>query len=157
MAALGVKIDLQEWWETSPQGTPHTFSLTAYANANLSHHSEPVLSERLYRALRKVVDATKPVRSHYEMTVAADFAQSLVLKDAMTAVTVGRLGIAPPVPVQPELSAGLGLSTGATSLGMARHQITPTLPLQQIQALRLVTKAAARGLSVIRLSMELRA
>jgi phage tail P2-like protein len=215
MAALGVKIDLQEWWETSPQGTPHTFSLTAYANANLSHDGEPVLSDRLYRALKKVVDATKPVRSHYEMTVAADFAQSLVLKDAMTAVTVGRLGIAPPVPVQPEMGAGLGMSaaatglgfqrqsadlaapqrglhsglglaagadsvglarasaparapdqdlgsglwarSGARGLGMARQQITPTLPLQQIQAMGLFTKAAARGLSVIRLSMELRA
>lgn len=215
MEALGVKIELKEWWETSPQGTPHTFSLTAYANANLAHDGESVLNDRVYRALKQVVDSTKPVRSHYQMTIAAQFGQGLTLQDAMSGASVSRQPMAPP-PVEPEfatglttalgatgvnlsrqdgglkapptpgLETGLGVAAGANSLGLARQtadmkapqkRLNGTLwavsgakgvamarpamvafpPLQQIQASRLFTKAAAQGLSVVRLSMELRA
>ncbi|SMG67375.1 phage tail protein I, partial [methanotrophic bacterial endosymbiont of Bathymodiolus sp.] len=42
MNALGVAAELQEWFEFN--GMPHTFRLTAWANANLVPDAEAILS-----------------------------------------------------------------------------------------------------------------
>lgn len=71
MDALGVTAELREWFEYN--GQPHTFHLTAWANANLVPDAEAILSPVLYRTLQRSVDNVKPVRSHYDFRVGAMF------------------------------------------------------------------------------------
>ena len=82
MNVLGVTAELQEWFEYG--GTPHTFRLTAWANANLSNSTnreleDVILSPLLYRTLQSSVDNVKPVRSHYDFHVGAKFGSELGL------------------------------------------------------------------------------
>lgn len=67
--ALGVKVEISEWFEHD--GQPHTFYLTALVNSNLSDKKETILGPKLYRTLRKSIDQVKPVRSHYDFRVGA--------------------------------------------------------------------------------------
>jgi len=75
LRVLGVEAELAEWFQIGDP--PHTFRLTAWANANLHASSEAILSPALYTALKRSVDAVKPVRSHYAFRVGARFDDSL--------------------------------------------------------------------------------
>lgn len=74
MAVFGVQVDLSEWFET--KSTPHTFSVMAWAGDNFRDDHEPVLTEAYYDALKRAIDYSKPVRSHYEFNVGAQFESS---------------------------------------------------------------------------------
>ncbi len=81
LRVLGVEAELAEWFQIG--GPPHTFRLTAWANANLhANNSEAILSPALYTALKRSVDAVKPVRSHYAFRVGARFYDSLAMAGA---------------------------------------------------------------------------
>lgn len=58
-------IRMTEWWQQTPKGTPHTFQLELSVNANAAG----VVSAELDRQLRSAIDAVKPVRSHYTLTI----------------------------------------------------------------------------------------
>ena len=51
LRVLGVEAELSEWFDHG--GIPHTFRLTAWANANLVSDSEVILSPSLYRCLSR--------------------------------------------------------------------------------------------------------
>lgn len=71
MDALGVTAELHEWFDYG--GVPHTFRLTAWANANLVPDAEIILNPVLYRTLQHSIDNVKPVRSHYDFRIGAKF------------------------------------------------------------------------------------
>ena len=71
LGALGVRIEVAEWFQTG--GAAHTFTLTALANAALASGNEEVLGRDFGAMVRRVVDAVKPVRSHYDLRVGASF------------------------------------------------------------------------------------
>lgn len=71
MDALGVAAELHEWFDYG--GVPHTFRLTAWANANLVPDAEVILNPVLYRTLQRSIDNVKPVRSHYDFRIGAKF------------------------------------------------------------------------------------
>ena len=88
LRVLGVEAELSEWFDHG--GIPHTFRLTAWANANLVSDSEVILSPSLYRALKRAVDAVKPVRSHYQFRTGARFDGALAIGSASSGTTYGR-------------------------------------------------------------------
>lgn len=79
-AALGVVAELSEWFQYN--GPPHTFRLTAWANANRVSNEGVILSASLYRALKASIDSVKPVRSHYDFRIGAKFGSEMGLSCA---------------------------------------------------------------------------
>lgn len=64
-------VEIVEWWQTEPKGTPHTF----YMQIQSSPGFDPViLSENQYEKIRSIVNQVKPVRSHYRFSVSGNFA-----------------------------------------------------------------------------------
>lgn len=64
-AFANITITVSEWWQQSPRGVPHTFSLDLLLNGNISG----VANAQLNQELRQAIDAIKPVRSHYTFTI----------------------------------------------------------------------------------------
>lgn len=60
---LGSNISIKEWWQTDPIGSPYTFHAVVDSGAG---ESTGVLQKQLFLA----IDQSKPVRSHYTLTVA---------------------------------------------------------------------------------------
>lgn len=67
LAAFGSGAVLKEWWQSSPKGAPHTFDITLYFSDAGGNPSADFLKNII-----KLIDAAKPLRSHYNFTVAAD-------------------------------------------------------------------------------------
>ena len=91
LGALGVRVDLLEWFENS--GKPFTFELTAKANQALTGGGV-VLSPDFYRTLQRSVDAVKPERSHYTLRVGVEFNQALQLGGAIAGAQMYRKRLA---------------------------------------------------------------
>ncbi len=140
MDALGVTAELREWFEYN--GQPHTFRLTVWANANAVQggtnaatamdgdsgvvpDAEAILSPALYRTLQRSVDNVKPVRSHYDFRVGAQFGGELGFASHATTVSTVR------ILAEPELTIGFN----ATVLSSAAQ-------IQNISYLRITMEAA---------------
>lgn len=108
LGVLGVDAELIEWFEYD--GAPHTFRLTAWANANLDTDAEVILSALLYRSLKDAIDNVKPARSHYDFRVGAAFGGGLGLACATTGASVTRVNVAP------ELIIGFNATAVAPSI-----------------------------------------
>ena len=88
LRALGMRIELEEWFEYG--GEPHHFQLTALANAALASGNEAILDQDFYRTVHRAVEAVKPVRSHYELRVGASYATGVKVGAAMRGGSVVR-------------------------------------------------------------------
>lgn len=66
LASMGVALQLTEWWQKNPQGTPHTFTIMAVASGS-SGNGELTAEEQ--QDLILGIDRAKPVRSHYELII----------------------------------------------------------------------------------------
>lgn len=88
LAALNINIDLVEWWQTQPKGTPHTFMLTAWANEN--RNGGAPLSAETYQKIRALVDELKPVRSWYEFVTGSRFTQPLNIASTSNLATLSQ-------------------------------------------------------------------
>ena len=60
--ALGSAVQIVEWWQEQPKGTPHTFKVVANLGA-----FEGVLSSDLQNDVMALIDNAKPVRAHYTL------------------------------------------------------------------------------------------
>jgi len=67
LRALSATVMLKEWWDLDPQGTPHTFTLTAIASPSSGNST---LTDEEQEDLVRAIDRAKPVRSHYELVIA---------------------------------------------------------------------------------------
>ena len=67
LRSLGATVLLKEWWELSPKGVPHTFTLTAVASSATGNST---LTDEEQEDLVRAIDRAKPVRSHYILTIA---------------------------------------------------------------------------------------
>lgn len=151
---LGATVDLVEWWQR-PGAAPFTFGLTAWVNDNLKP-GEPVLTADLYQQLRRLVDAVKPVRSHYDFKVGVRFDQALGrLANAHQIAAIGRWS-SEVQPVQPTpAQQPLRLTSVGQAAAVARVSATPgaVQPTAAVNPIRLAN--TARPLSVIRVTMEI--
>lgn len=64
IAAFGGSVVMQEWWQTTPRGVPHTFSLAL----TLSGQGGQEATAQFVDDVIAEIDRTKPVRSHYTFT-----------------------------------------------------------------------------------------
>jgi phage tail P2-like protein len=60
LTSLGHEGKLIEWWQKDPLGTPHTFE----AEVEIGNRG---IDPEALAAIRRQIDAAKPVRSHYEL------------------------------------------------------------------------------------------
>jgi phage tail P2-like protein len=58
LASLGAGAVMVEWFEKSPAGTPHTFTVNIVSNDT---------SVAMQAAMVSEIDRTKPLRSHYDI------------------------------------------------------------------------------------------
>lgn len=58
LANLGASAVMVEWWQKSPTGTPHTFTINLVSNDTSVEMQAAMVSE---------IDRTKPLRSHYDI------------------------------------------------------------------------------------------
>lgn len=66
LAGVHSEADVIEWWQDASEA--HTFKITVTPTADLMGETTgPIFSDALISELRRVVDAAKPVRSHYAL------------------------------------------------------------------------------------------
>ncbi|MEL0625026.1 phage tail protein I [Marinomonas arenicola] len=104
LAALGVNIELVEWWQNG--GDPHTASLIAYASRNLNESGQTLLTPELQQQIWNVVQRTKPARSHLDFTIGVSLASGVAIAATANTFGLGRhdYDLMPPVE---RLSGGL--------------------------------------------------
>lgn len=90
VVSFGGSISLKEWWETSPRGTPHTFTLLL---ALTGGGGEAVSADYLDAIIGEVQRA-KPVRSHFTFTLALDAVGQIGLIAAVRPTIYARLSCA---------------------------------------------------------------
>ena len=93
LKAIGVFAEIVEWWQKSPKGQPGTFSVTAWVNEQL-YAGGAVLTERVQLAVKRWIDATKPLSRSYDYVVGALFGDQLAVASAAAALAVDRRTIA---------------------------------------------------------------
>ena len=72
LAALGIGAELSEWFDYD--GRPHTFRIVARPTVDLiGDPTIPFLSRELRELTETVLDAVKPVRSHYDLGFSLGF------------------------------------------------------------------------------------
>lgn len=75
LSAFGASATLREWWQKTPKGEPHTFEIVlSFSNIE----GEQPSSEYLNNVL-KMINATKPERSHFTFSVANNFENEVAI------------------------------------------------------------------------------
>lgn len=85
--SFGGSVKLREWFEMTPPGVSHTFSLSV----SLGGQSDDAPSADFINAVIAEVNRTKPVRSQYDFSVALSTRAQVGLHAAARAVTYARL------------------------------------------------------------------
>lgn len=140
LSSLGVTVDFLEWFEDvhdillAPihSKQPYTFVFIAWANENPYTSNDVFLNPQLYDAIERIVNQTKPVRSHFDFLVGAKLGSELSLGTASTGWSqVGRFCHAT-VPVQmPPSGSEVGVSlVSAGHHAQASRLCHQTVPVQ---------------------------
>ena len=64
--ALGIDVELTEWWEMSPPGEPGTFAITTYVNDSLGGD---LLGPENQALILETIKKNKRSTAHYEFTM----------------------------------------------------------------------------------------
>lgn len=125
--ALGVHIDLAEWFEYG--GEPHTFRLDAFGENVFDAGFG--LDVEFYHLVFRQVDAVKPVRSHFTFRIGESFSTATHLRSGARQARRSEITHVPATRPQP-VAPVAALSTG----------------LRQCRAHRAATDAATRAQTV---------
>ena len=98
---LGYLIDVEEWWQTLPQGVPGTFALQVGVLEN-------GISEAMYLELTRLIDDAKPVSRHLT-GLAISLASSGYLRLGISLSEGDEIDIFPPTSRDIEVSGSYGL------------------------------------------------
>ncbi|CAK9890863.1 MULTISPECIES: phage tail protein I [Pseudomonas] len=98
---LGYLIDVEEWWQTLPQGVPGTFALQVGVLEN-------GISEAMYLELTRLIDDAKPVSRHLT-GLAITLASSGYLRLGISLSEGDEIDIFPPTSRDIEVSGSYGL------------------------------------------------
>ncbi|NKD86607.1 phage tail protein I [Haematospirillum jordaniae] len=82
---FGANLLLQEWWQTHPPKAPHTFNL------HLTLGDDTPSDAAWQQDIIREVERTKPVRSHFTLTVGKAATGGATLTGALCPVTAKRL------------------------------------------------------------------
>lgn len=86
LTLLGGRLQLSEWF--AHEGIAHTFALSARIDTSTLAQDTCLFDAEFYRSLRKHLETVKPLRSHYQLTLTADFTQGLALATTLRAHTM---------------------------------------------------------------------
>jgi len=88
VASFGAALALTEWFETAPQGTPHTFAVVLSVGADV-----PATAE-YQQDIIDGITRTKPQRSHFTLTAAVNGASGIGLQGVVRPGVYARLSTA---------------------------------------------------------------
>lgn len=97
VASFGGQVGIREWWEQSPPGTPHTFSLFV----SLGGQGDVAPSAEFIDAVIAEVRRAKPVRSHFDFTVALSARARLGLRAVGRPAVAARVSARAPADIAP--------------------------------------------------------
>jgi phage tail P2-like protein len=105
MGALGYSGQIVEWWQTAPQGVPHTFA----ANVEISDRG---ITDDAINAIAAQIDRVKPARSHYTLnligrTTANDYVGAYTLGGDVVTLYPYQVTEIDTVPAQPSIAFGV--------------------------------------------------
>lgn len=69
--ALGVRTELVEWWQASPEAARGTFDVTAYAGRALYSDVELFINQKMVRSIVAVIERVAPVSRGFTIAVGA--------------------------------------------------------------------------------------
>jgi phage tail P2-like protein len=92
VASFGGVVALREWWQMTPPGEPHTFSLVL----NLTDGAGAPVDAAFADAVIAEVYRTKPVRSHFTFSQALSATAGIVPVAAARPATFARLTMTAP-------------------------------------------------------------
>ena len=92
VASFGGVVALREWWQMTPPGEPHTFSLVL----NLTDDTGAPVDAAFADAVIAEVYRTKPVRSHFTFSQALSATAGIVPVTAARPATFARLTMTAP-------------------------------------------------------------
>lgn len=69
--ALGVRTELVEWWQASPEAARGTFDVTAYAGRALYSDEEVFINQKMVRSIIAVIERVAPVSRGFTVAVGA--------------------------------------------------------------------------------------
>lgn len=84
--ALGSAATIQEWWEQTPKGTPHTF--TIYASLG---QIDGTLDSEMQEDLIALINDAKPVRSHFDFVVVKNLLGRIGWRGSVRPVAYARI------------------------------------------------------------------
>lgn len=87
ISSLGSAGVITEWWELSPPGEPHTFSVTA----SINDFNGTIPSAQMQEDIISRIDSVKPTRSHYEFTQSLQSKGGLGFIGAASIITYARI------------------------------------------------------------------
>lgn len=87
LKSLGSSAKIVEWWQTNPMGTPHTF--TIYVTLS---DTQGTITEEMQKDVQIMIDAAKPLRSHYEMILVRALNGGVGIYANMRSITYSRIG-----------------------------------------------------------------
>ncbi|MEZ0150121.1 MAG: phage tail protein I [Candidatus Reddybacter sp.] len=88
VASFGAALSLTEWFEMTPQGTPHTFAIVLSVGADVpatAEYQQDIIDE---------IARTKPERSHFTLTAAVSGTSGIGLQGAIRPSVYTRLATA---------------------------------------------------------------
>lgn len=114
---FGSSARFTEWWQQSPQGTPHTFSIVISQKQLAGTVSAEVTLD-----LIRSIELTKPVRSQYELTIVETREADLRLTGGAKTGSFFRAGFRPVF--QAKLNGTARLTGGAMAITYTRINST---------------------------------
>ena len=86
LSSVGTGAYITEWWEKSPQGTPHTFEIVINQN-----DLGGAISADQTNDIKRMIDYAKPERSQYTFTVMQQTKGGITVCGGATALTFARI------------------------------------------------------------------
>lgn len=87
LESIGSYSKIVEWWQTKPKGTPHTF--TIYVTLS---DVQGTVSDEMQNDIQLMIDAAKPLRSHYEMVLTQTLGSEIGIYAEMRSAVYNRVG-----------------------------------------------------------------
>lgn len=129
LLSIELKTKINEWWQATPQLKPHTFELQFFTHINRN------LGElAVYQRIIDVVNAVKPVRSHFTIRVTHMQGLRLSIGAGLSLhSTTNRESTLKPVPIRTS-KQGLKMGTGLSLHNTAnRNNELKAVPIRNTQ------------------------
>lgn len=86
LAAISSAMTMTEWWQTTPKGEPHTFTITATASG-----VEGGVDADLQADIIAQIEAAKPVRSWYSLNIVQSMRSGFNAVGVIQSITCSRI------------------------------------------------------------------